>query len=938
MEKHYPPEQLEDRWYAHWERHGCFAPSGDGPPYCIMLPPPNITGQLHMGHAFQDTLMDLLIRRRRMAGDRVLWQGGVDHAGIATQLVVEHHLRAQGQEPANMSRAQLLEAAHKWRAASGDNITRQMRRLGTSLDWSRARFTLDEGLSRAVQEVFLSLYREGLIYRGRRLVNWDPSLRTAVSDLEVTSEEEEGRLWYLRYPIVDAAETLGVATTRPETLLGDMALAVHPEDERYRRWIGGRVRLPLCEREIPIIADEFVDPAFGSGCVKITPAHDFNDYTIGQRHDLPCLNIFNPDATLNDQVPPPFRGLDRKRAREAVLQALSEQGRLEKVETHRLKVPRCTRSGEIVEPLLTEQWFVRAKPLAEPAIEAVEQGRVRFIPENWSATYFEWLRNIQDWCISRQLWWGHRIPAWYSADGEIHVGHSEAEARSASGLTAEEPLRRDPDVLDTWFSSALWPFSTLGWPARSQELQSFYPTSVLVTGFDIIFFWVARMIMLGLKFTGEAPFREVYVHGLVLDGAGKKMSKSKGNVLDPLDLVDGVQLTDLVKKRTEALLLPEEAPRIEAATRREFPKGIPAYGADALRLTFTSLASLGRRELRFDAGRIEGNRHFCNKLWNATRYVLQATQEHGGAQGTKAPPPTTTATPATSWIRARLGLAIQHIDAALRDYRFDQAAKLLRGFAWEEYCDWYLELAKVALTDPQNGQAEKAATCHTLLEVLETFLRLAHPFIPFLSEELWQRVREAQGKSPDADTTLMRQAWPDATRFPRAPQAEAEMQWVQQFLGALRKLRADNHLPPGQALPLCWSGGKPEERNWLKKQAHCLQTLGRLRELKETLLQDDAATALAGDMLLQIPLEGFVEREDELRRLKRELDKLNDNLQRAKERLDNPDFLERAPTAIVKREQQRHTDLQQAMEKLQNEQRRLQKEDPPVTSPPDTTR
>ncbi len=927
MEKHYQPEHLERRWYAHWEQQGCFAPAGKGKPYCIMLPPPNVTGQLHMGHAFQNTLMDLLIRRQRMDGGRALWQGGVDHAGIATQLVVEHQLRAQGQEPRTMEREELLRAAWDWRTASGDAITRQMRRLGASLDWSRERFTLDEGMSSAVLEVFLALHREGLIYRGQRLVNWDPSLCTAVSDLEVSAREEDGRLWHLRYPVVGTSTTLVVATTRPETLLGDTALAVHPEDERYRRWIGGRARVPLCDREIPIIADDFVDPQFGSGCVKVTPAHDFNDYEVGLRHKLPCLNIFTPEARLNEQAPPAFRGLQRGRAREAVLQALRAQGLLEKVEPHRFKVPRCERTREIVEPLLTRQWFVRTGPLAEPAIRAVEQGRVRFIPESWNATYFEWLRNIQDWCISRQLWWGHRIPAWYTRDGDVHVGRSEEELRQRAGLSPETELRRDPDVLDTWFSSALWPFSTLGWPQQTGELRSFYPTSVLVTGFDIIFFWVARMIMLGLKFTGEVPFREVYIHGLVLDSTGQKMSKSKGNVLDPLDLVDGVQLEPLVKKRTQALLRPGDAPRIESSTRREFPEGIPAYGADALRLTFTSLASLGRRELRFEVGRIKGNRHFCNKLWNATRYVLGAVSGQGGGNpggkprnAAEAPPPGTN----EAWILARLGRALGAINSALDEYRFDQAARVLRHFAWEEYCDWYLELAKISLGDARRGAAEKAAVRRTLLEVLEAFLRLAHPFIPFLSEELWRRVQEARGAKPEPGASLMLQPWPRAEQFPRAPGAEAEIQWLQDFLGALRQMRSENRLAPGRLLPLYWSGGTARERTWLHHQEHAILALGRLRGLEESPRRGDAATALVGDMLLQLPLEGLVDPNDELRRLRRELEKLDKRLRSSEQRLANQDFLERAPPELVQREQQRHVELSQAMDKLQYEQLRLQ--------------
>jgi len=721
MDKAFSPADIESRIYARWEAGGFFAPSGHGPAYSIVIPPPNVTGTLHMGHAFQDTIMDSLIRYHRMRGFDTLWQPGTDHAGIATQMVVERQLNAAGTSRVALGREAFVERVWQWKAQSGGLIANQLRRLGASVDWQRDRFTMDAGLSKAVTEVFVRLYAEGLIYRGKRLVNWDPVLKTALSDLEVVADEEQGSLWHLRYPIVDGSgEFLVVATTRPETLFGDTAVAVHPDDERYRHLIGRKLRLPLTTREIPVIGDAYVDPAFGSGCVKITPAHDFNDYEVGLRHALPLINILTPDATLNDNVPAAYRGLDRGVARERAVAELEAAGLVERIEPHTLTVPRGDRSGAVLEPLLTDQWFVKIAPLAGPAIAAVERGDIRFVPENWSSVYFEWMRNIKDWCISRQLWWGHRIPAWYDQDGRWYVARTEAEARSAHGIADTVSLRQDDDVLDTWFSSALWPFSTQGWPEATRDLETYYPTAVLVTGFDIIFFWVARMIMMGLKFTGNVPFREVYVHGLIRDNDGQKMSKSKGNVIDPLDIVDGISLDALLAKRTSGLMQPQMKPAIEKATRKQFPQGIAAYGTDALRLAFGSLATQSR-DLRFDMARVENYRNFCNKLWNAARYVLI------NLEGADLAPQGAALSLPDRWIRSRLSAALERIHAGFADYRLDVVVAALYEFTWHEFCDWYLELSKAVLQSDVATDAEKRGTRLTLIGTLETLLRALHP-------------------------------------------------------------------------------------------------------------------------------------------------------------------------------------------------------------------
>src|SRR5918993_1843395 len=736
----YDPSSFESRLYAEWEDAGVFRARGEGKPYVVLLPPPNVTGTLHMGHAFQHTLQDALVRYHRMRGFDALWQMGTDHAGIATEMVVARNLGREGLTRDGLGRAGFIDKVWEWKQQSGDTIERQMRRLGTSGDWTRERFTMDPGLSRAVVETFVRLYQEGLIYRGQRLVNWDPVLKTAISDLEVVSEEEEGHLWSIAYPLADGSGRLVVATTRPETMLGDTAVMVHPEDERYAHLIGRRVRLPLGDREIPVIADAYVDREFGTGVVKVTPAHDFNDYLVGQRHQLPLINIFTPDAATNDNVPQKYRGLDRYVARKAVLADLEAAGLLLETKPHKLQVPRGDRTGQVIEPYLTDQWFVRMDALAQRGLQLVEDGSVRFVPENWVSTYRHWMGNVQDWCISRQLWWGHRIPAWYDVAGNVHVGRSEAEVRAREGLDETVVLTRDADVLETWFSSALWSHSTLGWPEPESMQRLGYdrylPTSVLVTGFDIIFFWVARMIMMTDHFTGQVPFKDVYITGLVRDSHGQKMSKSKGNILDPIDIIDGISIDDLVAKRTRGLMQPQMEAKIEKATRKEFPEGIPAFGADALRFTFASLATHGR-DIKFDLERAEGYKNFCNKLWNATRFALM-NAEGFGATGAPAPH-----TDAERWILDRLQHALRDVEQAFADYRFDQAAQALYEFAWNEYCDWFVELAKPALTG--NDEAARFSTLHTLLYVLETMLRALHPLIPFVTEEIWHAVAPKLG-------------------------------------------------------------------------------------------------------------------------------------------------------------------------------------------------
>ncbi|HXG28635.1 MAG TPA: valine--tRNA ligase [Nevskiales bacterium] len=913
MDKTFEPKSIEARWYPLWESRGWFAPRGgpNAPAYCIMIPPPNVTGSLHMGHAFQDTLMDALTRYHRMRGEATLWQPGTDHAGIATQMVVERQLAAQGVTRHDLGREKFIERVWQWKAESGGTITRQLRRLGASVDWSRERFTMDEGLSRAVTEVFVRLYEKGLIYRGQRLVNWDPVLHTAVSDLEVMSEEESGQLWHLRYPLADGSGHLIVATTRPETMLGDTAVAVHPEDERYRHLIGRTIRLPLADREIPIIGDAYVDPAFGSGCVKITPAHDFNDYAVGQRHGLPMINIFTPDASLNDSVPPTYRGLDRFVARKRIIADLEAAGLLDKVEPHKLMVPRGDRTHAVIEPYLTDQWYVRVGPLAAPAIRAVEDGRIRFVPENWKKTYFEWMRNIQDWCISRQIWWGHRIPAWYDEQGNIYVGRSEGEVRIKHRLAAEVKLSQDEDVLDTWFSSALWPFSTLGWPEQTPELKTFYPTSVLVTGFDIIFFWVARMIMMGLEFAGEVPFREVYIHGLVRDAEGQKMSKSKGNVLDPLDLIDGIDLESLVAKRTSGLMQPQLAQKIEKATRKEFPEGIAAYGADALRFTFAALATSGR-DIRFDTGRVAGYRNFCNKLWNAARYVLMQCEGKDCGQDTAAPVEPSLA---DRWIVSRLQHAEAEVCKHFDSYRFDLAAQTIYEFAWYEFCDWYLELSKPVLQ--QGSESQQRGTRRTLVRVLETLLRLAHPLMPFITEEIWQRIAPLAGRRGE---TIMLQPYPRADASKRDPQAESEMAWLQGFILGIRQIRGEMDIAPGKPLPVLAMNASAEDRERTVRHRALIDFLARVQDIR--FLADgepvpESATALLGEMKLLVPMAGLIDKTAEIARLQKLIEGKRKVIDGSEQRLANPQFVRNAPAAVVEKERTTLAEQQRAVNELE---------------------
>ena len=928
MEKTFEPAVVETRWRDLWVQSGWQKPSGNGPPFSMVIPPPNVTGTLHMGHAFQHTIMDALVRYHRMKGDRTLWQPGTDHAGIATQMVVERNLARDGVSRRELGRQKFVDAIWQWKNTSHQVISDQIRRMGSSVDWSRERFTMDDEYSRAVIEHFVRLHDAGLIYRGKRLVNWDPVLQTAISDLEVIQEEEDGKLWYLRYPLTERPQGtahptsyLVVATTRPETMLGDTAVAVHSDDERYQGPIGSSVRLPLCDRDIPVIGDPYVDREFGTGVLKITPAHDFHDYVVGERHNLPLRNILDPTGKLNDQVPKRYRGLDRFEARQRIVEDLQTQGLVEKIEDHKLNIPRGDRTGAVLEPYLTDQWFVDltrvrlqdGRPggwtaITEPAIRVVEKEQVRFVPDSWRNTYFHWLNNIQDWCISRQLWWGHRIPAWYDDDGNVYVARNEIEARKKYRIPQELRLTQDSDVFDTWFSSDIWPMATLGWPEESSELAQFYPTNVLVTGFDIIFFWVARMIMMGLYFRGKAPFSEVFITGLVRDPDGNKMSKSRGNILDPLDVVDGISLDALIEKRTQNLVKPETAPVIAKKTRDDYPHGINPVGVDALRFTFASLATNGR-DIRFDANRAEGYRNFCNKLWNASRFVLMHCESENTVKAAGIDP---TFSEADRWIVSRLQRVEADVANHFSNYRFDLLAQVLYEFVWNEYCDWYLELAKVVLQLGSGG--EQAGARQTLVRTLETILRLLHPIMPYITEDIWQRI--APLLSEKTGQTIMLQPYPAAQLEKIDQEAEGDIEWLKTFTLGVRQIRGELSIPPGKKLPVLLHHAGELDRDRVQRLKSSILWLARIDSIQ--LLDVDSkypecAAALLGEMRILVPLAGLVDKEAELARLNKMIGKIKSDLAKNEVRLANNKFLESAPVAIVERERsrvaQQHSDL-----------------------------
>jgi valyl-tRNA synthetase len=941
MEKSFEPRPIESKWYARWEASDVFRPSGHGEPYCILLPPPNVTGTLHMGHAFQQTVMDMLMRYQRMRGMNTLWQVGTDHAGIATQKIVENQLAVDNKSRHDLGREPFVERVWQWKEESGSTITNQMRRLGVAADWSRERFTMDEGLSAAVRKVFVDWYRAGLIYRGNRLVNWDPVLGTAVSDLEVNNVERDGHMWSIRYPVTGSDESVVVATTRPETMLGDVAVAVNPDDERYQKLIGKTLTLPLTGRQIPVIADDYVDKEFGTGCVKITPAHDFNDYAIGQRHKLAPIEIFTLDAKVNTNAPAKYQGMDRYEARKVVLADLDAAGLLVETKPHKLQVPVSQRSDAVIEPMLTDQWFVDltsdtqkdGRPggrtaITEPALDAVRSGEIKFVPENWTTTYTQWLENIQDWCISRQLWWGHRIPAWYDEAGNIFVGEDEDDARRHATVAPVGALKQDEDVLDTWFSSALWPFSTLGWPANGPVKNErgdvvanwevdkiFLPSAVLVTGFDIIFFWVARMVMATKYFTGKVPFREVYINAIVRDAEGQKMSKSKGNTLDPLDLIDGIELEPLVEKSTKSLLIPQVREKVEKRIRKDYPNGIPAIGTDALRFTFTALASYSRT-INFDIKRAEGYKAFCNKLWNAARFVLMNLPE-----GELPAPSGAPATEAERWILTRLKQTLGEVEQHFVTYRFDLLAQALYEFTWNEFCDWFLELSKPALNGDDAVAA--ASTRHTLVVVLETVLRALHPIVPFITEEIWQSVAPKLGIKADG---ILQRSWPKASEIPADETATAEIEWFKNVLSGIRRIRAEMNIAPGKTIPLLLADGDATDRARAAKFAAQISFLARVdapQWIDSGANEPAAAAAVVGSMRVLIPLAGLIDLGAEKTRLAKEIGRIEGEIKKCENKLGNANFVANAPAEVVTQERQRIADwgtqltaLREQMQKL----------------------
>ena len=891
MDKRYNPKEIESRIYTSWEDSGYFSPSKSGDPFCIVIPPPNVTGTLHMGHAFQDTIMDIIIRYERMKGKNTLWQVGTDHAGIATQMVVERQLEKNGTSRRELGREAFEQEVWKWKEESGSTITKQMKRLGASTDWSKEKFTMDENLIKGVTKVFVQLFEEGLIYRGNRLINWDPVLQTALSDLEVVTSDERGSLWHMKYPLDGKEGHVVVATTRPETMLGDTAVAVHPKDDRYKHLIGENIILPLTERKIPIIADEYVDRDFGTGCLKITPAHDFNDFEIGTKHGLEIISVLDQAAKIKCSSPSKYEGLDRFEARRKIVEDLQALGLIQDIEDYSLTVPRGDRSGAILEPLITNQWFLRMESLAKPAIEVVKSGELKFVPENWSKTYFEWLENIQDWCISRQLWWGHRIPAWYDIEGNVFVGESESEIRKKNNIDASIVLTQDEDVLDTWFSSALWPFSSLGWPDDTYDLKTFYPTNVLVTGFDIIFFWVARMVMMSLKFMDEIPFKEIYIHGLIKDKNGQKMSKSKGNILDPIDLIDGISLDELLEKRVQGLMQPEMENRIINETKKEFPNGIPDFGTDALRFNFAIQASTGR-DIRLDLNRVEGYRNFCNKIWNASRFIRMNTNDFELLDTN-----ISKGHPIDQWIQSRFRQTIEQVERQYGQYRFDLAATAMYEFVWNDFCDWYIELSKTLINDPDISESEKDYTKNNLILMLDSILRMLHPTIPFITEEIWQSMNEENAKR-----SIMKSSFPSSNDWSDDEAGAKKSEWLKDFVSSVRQIRSEMNIPPKQSISIIIQDASSSDHEKLDTLGSFIRNLGSVESITHKESSDDlpkSAIALLGEMKVFIPLAGLVDIEEEKSRLEKKLSKLNKELESVENRLSNDAFIKKAPIEVV---------------------------------------